>query len=102
MTKCLCVTLVYSLPHVLVSIVLVSVVAPVEALGDLFLQGIDAWQIPNKIELSSNAYPFYPQAHRFVVPDTPFLEPCMRCLMYDSGCDPFERRGFRSDDPLVE
>src|SRR5579871_6170676 len=102
MTECHRVALIYFLPHVLVGVMCIPVTAPVEPLSDLFLQGIDAGQMPGKIELSSNADSFDPQADRFVVADTPLLEPCMGRFMNDSGCYPFDGRGFRSDDTLVK
>ncbi|OKO67905.1 hypothetical protein AC630_39745 [Bradyrhizobium sp. AS23.2] len=58
--------------------------------------------MPSKIQFSSSANPFDPMADRFVVADTPLLQPCMGRLMYDSRCDPFERCGLRSDDTFVE
>jgi len=102
MTECLHITLIYFLPHVVVGKVCVPVAAPVQPLSYLFLQGVDAGQMPSKIEFSSNTNPFDPKADRFVVADTALFKPCVGRLMYDRGCDPFERCGFRSDDTLVK
>ena len=75
--------LIYFLPHVLVGVMCVPVAAPIQSLGNLFLQGVDAGQMPRKIEFSSNTNPFNPETNCFVVADTSLLKSCMGRLMYD-------------------
>jgi hypothetical protein len=58
--------------------------------------------MPSKIQFSSSTNPFDPMADCLVGVDPPFLQPCMDRLVYDGGCDPFERCGFGSDDTCVE